>query len=66
MEGGVVVFNSGERLFHLDLCGQFFLDFPFEGLFRRFSRLDLSPREFPAILKFPIAPLGGEDFILVG
>jgi hypothetical protein len=43
MEGGVVVFNSGERLFHLDLCGQFFLDFPFEGLFRRFSRLDLSP-----------------------
>lgn len=65
MEGGIVVFNSGERLFHPDFRGQFFLDLPFEGLCRCFPWLDLTTREFPAILEFSIAPLGGEDFTLV-
>lgn len=65
MEGGIIVFHRSEGLFHPDFRGQFFLNFPFEGLFRCFSRLDLSSRKFPVIFKFSIAPLGGEDFVLV-
>lgn len=65
MEGGIIVFHRSEGLFHPDFRGQFFLNFPFEGLFRCFSRLDLSSRKFPVIFKFSIAPLGGKGFILV-
>ena len=58
-------FHSSEWLSYPNFCGWFFLDFSFEGLFRCFPRLDLSPRKLPAIFEFSVSPLGSEDFVLV-
>ena len=65
MEGRIVIFHSSEWLFYPNFCGQFFLDLPFDGLFRCFPGLDLTARKLPAIFEFSVSPLGSEDFVLV-
>lgn len=65
MKCGIVVFYGSQRLLHPDFRGQFFPDLPFDGLLRRFSRLNLAPRKFPTVFEFTLSPLGGENFILV-
>ena len=64
MKVWIIKFNRINQCSYTDICIQFFFDFSDKGLFRCFSLLNLTAREFPSVLEFSISSLRGKNFII--
>ena len=65
VECWIVILDHGQQIANRDLCIKFFFNFPFQGLLRSFTRLNLSTRELPAIFEFTVTTLSSEDSISI-
>jgi hypothetical protein len=62
MKTGIILINDSDQISDFNLGVQLFFNFPNKGLFLSFARLHFAPWKFPAVFKFAVPALRGEDF----